>query len=160
MTPDECVMGRGCNWGTRWTHRAGIGMGATTLLRYSNARANSDTARAVKCLGRGLLFRVGAQYVSVSIVVQQLTELRIYVRARFRFVGILEVRHIGTLGRVNLVCHVSLQKVVRRWWGAECTPAPDKRYLYPSCAALPQASRRAALHVGQSRHDLPIKESR
>jgi hypothetical protein len=62
---------------------------------------------------RWFFARLLTQHVLITVVIEQLTELGLPIvlfRLTFRD---LEVRHVGSLGRVNLVCHVSLQNINR-----------------------------------------------
>ena len=77
------------------------------------------------------------QHVLVAVVIEQLTELSFPIvlnRLTFRD---LEVRHIGSLGRVNLVCHVSLQNINRL--------GGDGVYTRRSRLPVPINARRAAV---------------
>jgi hypothetical protein len=79
----------------------------------------------------------------IAVVVKQLTELSLPIvlnRLTFRD---LEVRHIGPLGRVNLVCHVSLQNINRR--------GGDGVYTWRGRLLVPVGGRRAAVQLEASR---------
>jgi hypothetical protein len=92
---------------------------------------------------RGFFARLVTQYILIAVVIKQLTELSLPIvlnRLTFRD---LEVRHIGPLGRVNLVCHVSLQNINRR--------GGDGVYTWRGRLLVPVGGPRAAVQLEASR---------
>jgi hypothetical protein len=88
---------------------------------------------------RWFFARLLTQHVLITVVIEQLTELSLPIvlfRLTFRD---LEVRHVRSLGRVNLVCHVSLQNINRLGGDG----------VYTRRGRLPVPSARAALHCNQ-----------
>src|SRR5450631_1385169 len=100
---------------------------STTRRRLSNPSDPSDNApnrtqSHHPSSGRGFFARVPRQHVLVAVVIEQLTELRLPIVLFRRSFRDLEMRHVGSLGRVNLVCHGSLQNMINLGGGTECTP--------------------------------------